>query len=404
MPATAVGPGRPRALQRDVSNTIQDAKTAYGIATTILSEVETLQSLTESPIVFEYKADDPSTKYLTDISGNEIAIWRGEDIVGRMGVIPGLTPTNPNWPISLMQVKTYHVSHGNRTGTAQLGKYVDWTAEIGRYAAQDAQRPDSALHTPGASSAFAAPLDALPQNGATTVNVPTTGPSGTIGTYQVQKDLDITPPQWVYDDPTGTALPAGEYGDLSEPLNGHILSFLIRVRTGTNAAASGVFGIYQGHGTGAPTLIRTLTVSSILEHEDVLPDTGIIEITAGDYLRLKIVSTDAAHVTIRPTFRRTGGSDRPTSTAPAIIESITTTRDADTGVVTFHITADRPVRAWVLFGTEGGAYPSSTDTTRELSKTPEPTTFALPDAVTMHGKAFVITADDIGTASADFTF
>lgn len=418
MEAAGGVPGRRKVWLRDCSNTIQDSATAYALAKTILSQASVYQTLTEQPVVLEYKADDPSIVYLTDHAGGEIPLWRGDKIAGRLATISGVTTNNAKWPISAMQVKTVTVDYATRKTTCQMGKYVDWFTMANQYNYQDQKRPDSPTHIPGASSAFASPPAALPPIGATSSNVPVIGPNNGIGHKQIAEDADIGDKQWVYDVVDGSALPEGSYGDLTWHVRGEVIGFRFQGRSPTDTATSGVITI--AYGTAASPLAPTLSVAPItlsgeakktvnLSPGVVAGSGGAIPIEGnGDYLRLTITTNDEAtgfaHITVTPLFRRFEGSDRGVSFDGAEIQSVSHTTDPDTGVVTFHITADRPVYAYVAFDIQAGPYRSVTGTTTVLSTTPEPSTYAIPTGVTMHGSAVLITPEGVQTVGPDFTF
>lgn len=404
---------RPKTAHRDISSSTQDAKTAYDLAKTIISQASLNQTMTENGVTFEYKADDPSTLYLTDEFGGEIPLWRGGDIIGRRGVFTGITATNDRWPITDMQVKSYRVDHVAKTGSCQFGAFNDWTKAFSEAMYAEQQRPDSTFHLSPPNSQLASSPQFQNPYGAVTQNMPTLGPGtsgpygGGIGPHQVQADIDMIPPQWSYDDPTGTPLPEGPYGVYQVHHNGNILGFNFFGTDGAGNGTTGVIKIYKGHGAGGATLVSTIAVSGILGGE-IFPDSSALEIVPGDYLRLVIDTNDAstglAHVAVSAQLRRTGGTDRPTSTAGATLMSVTTTRDADTGITTFHVTADRPCRAWVAFDVQAGPYRNVTGTTPNLSKVSEPSTFAMPSGVTMHGSVRLITADNVISIGPDFIF
>lgn len=402
-------PGRRKVWLRDLSNTVQDSYTAFALAQSILSEASILQTLTESPIVLEYKADDPSTLYLTDQFGAEVPIWRGNLIAGRKATITGISATNAKWPLSPMQVKSVSVDHVTRKTTCQMGRYVDWIELANQYNFQNQQNPASPTHIPGASSSVVIPPANGPQNGAVTMTGPPLGPmAGGIGTHLVMPDLDMAPPQWCYSQLDGSALPEGRYDDYSCRLAGHLLGFHFRGTSALDVASSGTFEIKKGTGAGSPTTISTISVASAILGEDIFPDDGVVDLAPGDYLRLFIITNDPstgfAHITIDGIFRRTGGSDRPVSTAAAVFLGVSTVRDPNGGIITFNITTDRPCRAWVAFDTQAGPYRSVTGTSENLSKNPKCQSYWVPGGVLMHGVVHMLTADNVASSSADFTF
>lgn len=362
----------------DETNTIDDLSTAQYLADRIKNEASVLQLITEAPIVFEYKADDPATKYLTDSGGNEIPIW--EFRAGWVGEFDGLAAVNANLPITQVQAKTVDVDHNARTATVQFGKFDDYAKLVGQFNHQDAGRPDSPVHTPGNSGNVAVTPPGVPVSGGLGESVSSLGANGRVGYDAVAEDADIQAVAIfaAWNDDGVTPLPTGRLPDFWIPMNVQIMGFRLIGGAGSDPSSAtvvigyGTLAVYSSTG-GPGATVATLSPSAVRTYQKDLSDNpGDAEpqfrASVTDFISAEITAnTGFTRLTCLMLYRRLGGAEKPASSGAPTISGIAASRDAG-NIVHFAVVANKLSRMQIEYAASD-SYLATAQYTARTAKT-----------------------------------
>lgn len=346
--AVPVGPsGAVRWRYFDYSTRIDNEPLARQVAETLLANMNVLDAISDGQVTVEF----PKPVY---VDGEEYPLHRI-----RAGWFANITGWEGGFSLVTPQIRGLEADHVAHTLSLDLGRIEDDLALAEQFFGKETK----ILGTPGSGL--------IPQNIAPPEGVPYgvqsnaigAGSSSGINRTKLGADFDVAQTTYVIDGQGEIIQEGRKFPEQKIEIGGRLLGFRLTGNDGqTPTPGPGTISIkvYRGHAADLPaigTLITTIGISTDVQGSKDLaePPAGsdvIIDVTPSDYFVYEVESgVDAiTNVAITALFQRSEGSSRAISSGGPAILGQTATRDAETGVVTFAVTTDRPASIQIEFG------------------------------------------------------